>query len=179
MIVFASRKELIRALYQKKRFGRMLYVGSALRMPTDYLKIKKMARRIDCLEIWPPTVEVLKARKLYHSVICGDIADYEISEWYDIVVWWHGPEHMEMDRARKTIIRLRETAPIVWLATPWGDDPQGGIFDNPFNAHKSAWRPKEFEECGYRTAVCGIENGHGSQCVAWYPPEQVDETQFS
>lgn len=178
MITFAKRKHLVKALYGSKRFYRMLYVGSALRSPTDYRIIRQKTKWIDCLEIWPPTIEFLKERKLYNRIILGDIAEYTDLDGYDIVVWWHGPEHMEMDRAKETIIRLRETAPIVWLATPWGASPQGGVFDNPFNAHRSVWLPENFEECGYSTAVCGRVNGKGSQLVAWYPKDQMDEARI-
>lgn len=175
MIIFPGRKALVRALYDKKRFEYMLYVGCALKRPTDYQKIRKMAKHITCVEVWKPVAESIRERGLWNEVICADIYDWIPEKPYDIAIWWHGPEHMDMDKAQEVILRLRDTMPIVWLATPHGLSPQGGIRNNPYEEHRSVWYANDFEALGFRTGVSGHINTKGSQLVAWHPKDQVNE----
>jgi hypothetical protein len=177
MKVYERRSDLVTALFKGKHFKRMLYVGaSSYRRPTDYKSLRRMTDTLDCLEVWPAYADELKTRKWYDSVECGDIAEWNDPQDYDLVVWWHGPEHMDLDRALETIQRLPTLVPEVWLATPWGKCPQGVHRGNPYQRHLSTWYPELYEQCDYAVGGSGKPNKRGSHLVAWYPPEKENGT---
>jgi len=175
MIIFANRKQLVRSLYKDARFERMLYIGADVRRPTDYRTIRRIAAYIHVIEAWEPTVEVLRNSRLYDEVEHADIASYEVPSTYDVIVWWHGPEHAAKADAVKILKHLPRCAPVVWIATPWGINEQGAIRGNPFNVHKSTWYPEDFELLGYATGVCGVKNRLRSQLVGWICNEARSE----
>ena len=44
-------------------------------------------------------------KKFYENVIQGDVREIDkiISKFYDVIVWWHGPEHIEKEKLESTL----------------------------------------------------------------------------
>jgi hypothetical protein len=135
-----------------------------------------MTEYIHCIEIWPENAEIARNRKWFNSIEVADITEWQDPDDYDIAVWWHGPEHVEQEKAIETIIRMRTLVPIVWLAMPWGLTRHGDVYGNPYQSHLSRWEPETLIECGYEVAGYGKRDKRDSYLLAWYPPGQSDET---
>ena len=104
-------------------YGSVLYVGARTdRM--DFGKDFKLAGyEIDVLEIFEPNVQYLKTVEFINHVIRGDVrqARLLVQRTYDIVFWWHGPEHIEKSDLGDTLNGLRLIAEeLVVCACPWG-----------------------------------------------------------
>ena len=94
------------------------------------------------------------------GVICGDvrgIGDLAAGRRWDVVVWWHGPEHIAQEDLERTVRGLEAVGGLVVLAAPWGRNDQPMIQGNEHQEHKSHLQPGDFERLGYKTATCGVE----------------------
>lgn len=129
----------------------MLNVG--MREPKDWrnqwwLKICEANEiRPTVLEAWPANVEACRAAGIT-DVITGDVVETarKLYRTFDIILWWHGPEHVERFRA---FCAIRDLWPIadraLILGCPQGYHPQGVVNNNPYEVHRSQWEPDDFE----------------------------------
>jgi len=133
-------------------------------------KLKGCVVRI--IEIWKPNCEALKAIMGVDAAIdLADIRTVDITEHYDLAVWWHGPEHVESNEVRPCLEKLEACADHVLIGCPWGDYPQGPIDGNPHEEHRNPLNPRYFEKKGYTVVtdgepVRGTEK-QGGQIAAW------------
>jgi len=138
------------------------------------------------LEVWEPNVKVL--RSFSHKVIHADIRDYvDSGDVYDVVMWWHGPEHVPAEELPGILEKLKKlTRGLVITGCPCGDCPQGIVRGNPYEIHLSSSQPQLFTEAGYNTETLLFSDGRdGNQTniTAWYkknpkkeaPPEYYDD----
>jgi hypothetical protein len=86
---------------------------------------------------------------------------------YDVVFWWHGPEHVGYTELNTTLDSLEATAPWVILACPWGKYIQNKTGGNPYEEHLSHLYPEMFKARGYETATLGQKDVKGSNLLAW------------
>lgn len=128
----------------------MLNVG--MRDPEDerhrwWLKICE-ANEIEPAVIEACLVNAKACRKFVDRVYVADICDWRFAGGeYDIVLWWHGPEHVEKFRALSAIAQLwRGVSKALILGCPQGYSPQGVVNGNPYERHRSEWQPEEFEQ---------------------------------
>jgi hypothetical protein len=137
----------------------VLYVGAKARkrMPTGLWHLRRCSEEIVCLEIWEPNVKALRKTDFFDEVWHGDIADratlLSVAGRFDLIFWWHGPEHVSFPQAIDTCNRLH--AAVVVCACPWGKYEQGACFGNPYEVHASALLPEDFERLGYEVTVSG------------------------
>ena len=127
--------------------------------------------KIDILEAFEPNYQGLlefnAAGPVFRKIICGDIRTHRAPNFYDVVMWWHGPEHVNLDELTKAREYLESIAKqYVVLACPWG------VFEqppepNPFEEHLLALYPSDFESWGYETDTIGWPNIPGSNLIAW------------
>jgi hypothetical protein len=81
---------------------------------------------------------------------------------YDVVFWWHGPEHISEHEIGPTVKGLEQIArELVILACPWGDSklhhaPEGKI---PGQRHKAKLYKHHFRSMGYKVASIGKRDG--------------------
>jgi hypothetical protein len=86
----------------------------------------------------------------------------------DLVVWQHGPEHLELDAARALIRDMQLCGPrAIVLEVPDGDYPQGALGNNPFECHLSAWSAADLEGLGFRV----FDSHEGAFLIAIWRPE--------
>jgi hypothetical protein len=84
---------------------------------------------------------------------------------YDLVIWWHGPEHVALATLPAVLRVLEACGKLVILGCPWGNYPQGAVSGNAFEVHRSALEPEYFAERGYECDVVG-KRGLGSNIAA-------------
>ena len=123
---------------------------------------------ISILEIYKPNVEYFKNNSRFAEVIEGDVKEFNSNKKYDVVFWWHGPEHIEESRLKDTLEKLESIAGhMVVLGCPWGDVSQGKGYEyNPNEEHINFIKTGCFENLKYTAVYFGLENSDGSNITA-------------
>lgn len=151
------------------RPGSILNVG-ANQIRFDLLpELHQAGREITLLEAWPENVKHWAGDKRLAQTVEGDVRELDKLRvgTFDVVLWWHGPEHIKREELLPTIAKLEAAAEgLVVLGCPWGIYPQGPFRGNPYDAHQASLYPEDFEALGYRTATIGEADRHGS-LMAW------------
>jgi len=151
------------------RPGSILNVG-ANRIRFDLLpELHNAGREITLLEAWPENVKHWANEPRLKETIEGDVREIDKLKvgTFDVVLWWHGPEHIERDELEATIAKLEAAAEgLVVLGCPWGVYKQGPFMGNPYDEHKASLYPADFEAMGYQVATIGEADKHGS-LMAW------------
>lgn len=152
----------------------LLYIGANTGRLEMILKFIKAGYTIHFLEIWPSNVARLKRN--FVNVINGDvrtIEKYDLDKKYDIVMWWHGPEHVKKEEMPLILNKLIEKAnKIAIIACPYGKFEQGTVKGNPYERHLSTFYTMSFRVLGWKTNVIGCPDNPGSNLLAWYRKEE-------
>jgi len=135
---------------------------------------------LDILEAWEPNCAALHGlglpwlRRLLH----GDVRDPRgavgyagsdaLRDSYDLVFWWHGPEHIACSELASCLSALEAITPggLVVLGCPWGDYPQDDAYGNPFERHLWAPEPEDFTALGYDVESLP-PRGVGGNLLCW------------
>ena len=103
-----------------------------------------------------------------YVVINADITKFETGDKWDVVMWWHGPEHISKEELKPTLEKLERIAKkLVILGCPWGKYLQGTIGGNPYEVHKAYLYPKDLLKLGYLIETIGRLDRVGSNMLAW------------
>lgn len=130
---------------------------------------------IDVIEIYPPNVEALKAtnadRRWFREILQGDVRESEkfALDPYDVVVWWHGPEHVskhELPGVIKGLMAL--TKKVLILGCPFGQIEQGISYGNVHETHSAYLYPEDFTALGFLANTIGPRDKGGSNIMAWW-----------
>lgn len=135
-------------------------------------ELKKAGVAITGLEIFEPYVKVLREwnedTKLLAEVIHGDILDFETDRKWDVVIWWHGPEHVTRDEWLFAVPYLEAMANKgVLFGCPWGVFVHPPVDNNPAQEHKHHLFPADFEALGYKCSTRGVPLGRGGDIAAF------------
>jgi len=129
--------------------------------------------KIDVLEIWQPNVFALKIMnrrwKIFNEIMSGDVRNVEriLQHQYDIIVFWHGPEHLHLHDFTPTLRKLENFAKhLLICGCPWGDYPQGAVKGNVHEKHACSLFPEDFQKLGFKTSTLR-QPGRGSNLLAW------------
>jgi hypothetical protein len=167
-------RQFLRCIPEALEFRSLLYIGANAnrRQMLDLFVARKF--RIDILEIWPENAAEVAAWNAgegagaISKIHIGDVRLFERPAGYDVVVWWHGPEHIERSELPAVLGRLERTARgMVVLAAPSGRSPQGDAYGNPHERHRAALYPRDFRDLGYRINILGKTDRDGSNLLAW------------
>lgn len=130
-------------------------------------KVRKDGGIVDGLERWPKYCERIRANPpcwlgVLHELDITSIRPCCLNRlWYDLVIWWHGPEHAESaEKGRRGLATCESIASHrVLLGMPWGvsqnvtnpgfpDDPE-----NPYEAHGWQPTPEILQGLGYNVVA--------------------------
>ncbi len=146
-----------------------LYVGAWPDGCALIPELREAGYKITILEIWPAYVEAVKEMLVDdEEIILGDARTWRADHAYDLVMWWHGPEHARLEDREETLKRL-----VGWasgccvVAGPWGLYGQEPIHGNPHQEHVSQLTHKWFADRGWTVATYGTPNMPGGEVVAW------------
>ena len=90
------------------------------------------------------------------------------TERFDLIIWWHGPEHVTATQMVQTVQALEHIGRYIILGGPEGPDvsypvPEAGSEDS----HKCVLTRKQFAELGYKTVSFNrSERGQGPHISA-------------
>jgi len=150
----------------------LLYVGAKPSRMQMFDPFIDRGYRATILEGWGRNViELLdwnEAGKFGHVVLQGDVRQLNLARSHDVVMWWHGPEHVGLGELSETLRRIEAAArKFVILASPWGRYVQGITDGNPLEVHRSAIYPETLRSFGYETDAIGVKDRKGSNLLAW------------
>ena len=149
-------------------FKSVLYIGAKYNR-SDFLEdFQKNGYNITVLEIYKPNVEHLRTLPQINEVIEGDVCNFFTDKKFDVIFWWHGPEHIKEENLAMTLKKLESFANnYVVLGCPWGKAVQGvGSDGNPFEEHVSFFNMGYFERFGYKTDYSGTKGVMGSNIIS-------------
>jgi len=169
-----ARKKQIAEIPNVYDYRTLLYIGAS---PNRFELIDEffyVGYEIDVLEIFEPNVKALKIInrrwKIFNEIICGDVRNVEriLKHCYDVIVFWHGPEHLLKHDLAPTILKLEDFAHhLLICGCPWGDYPQGAVKGNQHEKHLSSLFPADFQSLGFNVSTIRKHPGRGSNLLAW------------
>lgn len=125
----------------------------------------------DILEAFEPNANYFRSVDKIRNVYCGDVKDIDTllpsGASYDVVFWWHGPEHVRESELATTVSAIeRRATKYVVLGCPWGRFDQNAIDGNKYECHLAHLDHAIFEEMGYEVECLGHKNARGSNITA-------------
>lgn len=171
-ILYLKRKnQLGKKIPEIWNYKTVLYVG-ARKFRRDFTNdFRKHNYQIDILEIFDKNFESLKKLKWVNNLIKGDVKNIDklINKKYDIVFWWHGPEHIYKKELKNTLNKLKKlTNHLVVCGCPYGRYEQGACYGNKWEKHLSYLDIKDFEKNGFETSTLGKKDALGNNLLAWW-----------
>lgn len=168
----ARELQLLRAIPDITAYKTMLYIGANTTRMEMVDLFFDAGCRIDVLEIWPRNYEGLrlwnKTTNKFNHILCGDVRDWNRENSHDIVMWWHGPEHIPREQLPDTLERLERAARVmVVLACPSGQSFQGEAYGNPWETHVNNVYGHDLRDFGYRINILGKTDHGGSNLIGW------------
>ena len=89
-------------------------------------------------------------------------------EGYDVVVFWHGPEHLYPYEIEEVVEKIEGISRrLVVFGCPFGIYHQRAVGGNNFEIHRSALYPVFFENLGFKTETLGERDVKKSHILAW------------
>ncbi len=112
---------------------------------------------IDLLEIWKPHAdhyrEANKKLCIFRDIYNGDVRKIDeviIGKKYDVVFWFHGPEHILKDQIPETFNKIKKyTKKLLVMACPHGESESPARDGNIYNEHYCALYPQDFIDLGF------------------------------
>ena len=151
-------KQLLRCIPTILNYKTLLYIGAKKRMIQMLQLFVDTSYAIDIIEIWSANVTKLKDLNGIRRIIQGDVRNITQMELpcYDVVMWWHGPEHV-YEKELYDVLRNLETlaTKLVVVASPWGESKQGGKRGNLSERHVTSLYSMTFKDLGWNTDMIG------------------------
>ena len=153
--------------------GTCLYVGASRdKFAHGARELIRAGRKVTILEIWEPNVAYYREQPEITHVVQGDVRNVATLGLghFDLVLWWHGPEHIPAEDLEATLVALEALADLVVLGCPFGLTPQREeeMRGNPHQKHVSGFLPAAFARLGYKTNTFGKEAAwNASNLLAW------------
>ena len=152
--------------------GTALYVGAQKKQHQCVAELKEAGYTIALLELIEKNCEYYDGKDLFDTIVCGDVreADQHFApNSFDVVLWWHGPEHVDREDVEPTVAKLEEIATeLVILASPCGKTRKQA-WSVKGQAHLCALYVDDYLNMGFNTATFGEADRwrKGTQLLAW------------
>jgi len=164
------KNQLLKNIPDIYDYNSVLYVGARTNRIDFGKEFLKKKYKIDILEVFEPNVLHLKKIEWIDNVFQEDVrkVDNSVRKKYDIVFWWHGPEHIEKKDLSTTLAKLEQLSNhLVVCGCPWGEFEQGALYNNPNERHLSALLPEDFQKLNYQTSTIGFCDVPMSNILSW------------
>lgn len=157
---------LIRMAHDWTSYDSCLYIG-AREDRHDYMPMFGHMK-LTVVEAYKDNCNWLLTVPYVARVIHADIRGLDFGkDKFDVVFWWHGPEHIEQEELPKIINNLESVAnKLIIMGCPWGNVRQKKIYGNPYEEHLSFLDEGFFEERGYEVECLGKKNKSGNNITA-------------
>lgn len=132
--IYKQRKSVFQTIspkifkpYKKKRT--CLNIGAWPKRYQIVKELKKAGWTVDLLEIWKEYCDFFVPKNLFAHIYNINVVDIDLldTQQWDMVLWWHGPEHIEKVEFETVLPKLLDRAKqFLVLAAPYN-----GEVDNP------------------------------------------------
>jgi len=171
-IVKLRKDQLIDKIPDVYDYGTLLYVGGhchndrGLQMADEFVKHNYT---IDVIDIWKPNVKDMRQNLKYvYNVFYGDIRNFDFKAVYDVIMFWHGPEHLEKADIPVLLERLKKyAAKLIIFGCPYGYYEQGPEYGNPYETHRSHWDREDFVKLGMESDAIGYKDSLKGNILSW------------
>jgi hypothetical protein len=159
-------------LLQKAGCKSMLYIGwrhDCKPWWHDYMA-KQLGGPLGVLEIFPKNIsdlehEVWNERYDVASIIAGDARDPGsalVKNYWDLIFWDHGPEHVTWDDLQAATPKLYDYAGKALLyCCPWGEWPQDAEDGNQHEVHRNYVTKEQISSLGMTIKTFGEPGSKG------------------
>jgi hypothetical protein len=125
---------------------------------------------VDIIEIFQGNEKPIREKYKFRNLIIGDISEKQnIKENYDLIFWYHGPEHVSEAIFEKTSLLLDGKAKMIVLGCPYDDTIQDEVYGNIFEKHLWGITQGKLNALGYTTAQCNRKNA-SDNIIGWKKP---------
>jgi len=106
----------------------------------------KWTRVIDGIEAFPEYITPIH-RFIYNDIYIGNALEIisGLEKNYDLVLLIDVIEHFEYRDGIELIEEILKKSRNVIISTPKGEYPQGELFGNPYETHRSVWKKEDFK----------------------------------
>ena len=136
-------------------------------------KISELSKRISTVQTFgseelAEKVDEIKDRSVFRHIFITDVCEHELSD-YDVIIFCHGPEHIEEDKVIPLLNKFKCHAKKVIVSAPFGtiEQPKTNI-ENIFCKHKTLVTPEMLETIGYKVKSYGAPKSSGANLYGWY-----------
>jgi hypothetical protein len=175
------KNSLLRVAQDIFNFKSVLYIGAHKERSQILEEFLKNNYKITLLEVFKPNVDYWKSSGLIDEVVEGDVRTFDSDKKFDVVFWWHGPEHIKEGELLPTLSRIEEIAEkMVVLGCPWGECDQGVSYGNEFETHHTIFNEGYFEKLGYKTDYLGRRDLRLSNiCAVKYVAKKLENISYA
>lgn len=160
-------KHLLSCVPDVFNYKTVLYVGGGNRLQM-FDQFVKNGCIIDVVEVWQPNVLKLAKVEGIRTVHHSDIEVFNPTDKYDVVFFWHGLEHIRKEKVTQLFKKFDSYVNyLIVLGMPYGNYPQGTLYDNPFENHVSSWYPEDFKYRKWNCDTIGKRDTKRANLVAW------------
>jgi len=135
------------------RDKRLLSIGERQPDP-KVVEASRQGFQVTVLEAFPANIENVRSKMpdwRFIHMDCADMPGHD-SELhigrYDIIWWYHGPEHLAKEVGMGLFKFFKRRARFVISSMPHGAYEQKELNGNPYEKHASAWRGEDFQGLG-------------------------------
>jgi len=158
----------------------VLYVGATPHRFQMGRELFEAGYKITLLEAFKQHYDYYEDHPWLEQRIYGDvryIKNLANGQKWDVVVWWHGPEHVNKDELPEVLKDLESVADLVILGCPWGQNIHGMIGGNPYSVHECHHDTTDFEQLGYEARTLGQKNNPNTWChiLSWKATNQKQQ----
>ena len=109
---------------------------------------------VDLLEVFWDYCFDSRMPDYFDNVFNDDIVTTKLKLSYDVVIFWHGMEHIDRSDFDSVFKKLENMAKrYIVHGVPWGVEIQNAWRGNEYQAHKSNIEPKDFQSRGYHVVA--------------------------
>ena len=146
----------------------VLYVGASPFRNQLVSEFKEAGCTVDLVEVNKENLDLHVEKKTFDRYFLSDVRSFDPKDKYDVVVFWHGIEHLEKSELPALIEKMKEyTNKIILFGCPYGRYEQGVIYGNPYEHHVSHWNEMELVEVGLNVSSIGKFNSRTANLISY------------
>lgn len=164
----AREKQLEKCIPDLFNYKSVLYIGANTHRQQILKDFRNHGYEIDIVEPFEDNCKFCALIPGVANVWESIIQDFNLDIKYDIVFWWHGPEHIDKEEYEKTFAKIESLAnKYVVFGVPWGINPQDAIDGNDYEIHRTYVYPEDFQKYGYQTDTIGVKDTFNNNLIAY------------